>query len=506
MIKPKTVRSLEKSVQADILDDDFAGVMTATTSRAARATKGYKEGDTVTRHEEDKTTATCLAAPAAAGAKSREEKLSATRLAGLREEKQQIIRSPEFAMFFSRASKKVERVLGESAALDVLTDYSGIADAGEGPAEGLKKASEYSSDERWTRRRAVTSLDSSVKFPELFLASYGRATHETSAEPEGCVLVWNVAMTQRPEFLFSTQSSVCCALFHPFHPKVIVGGTYTGSIVQWDLREQAKPVQRSTLSNATHTHPVYSLRAVGSANACSLVSADTNGRVCVWSSQMLSKPQLTIDLSASGREVSCGCVDFAAGEANELVAGLEDGTVAVASLHGLTQGITNAVRAHEGIVTGLHFHPSSEGQSELDGLVLSSSVDWTIKLWHLKTRSQPIATFETAEDYVWDVRWHPKHPAVFAGANGDGTIDLWNINSNQDDPVFRASNDGGAINKIVWSSDGRRLISGDARGKVAIWTASSAICHPRPDDGLKVAEFLDDGPEKQDEFRAPTVS
>ncbi len=57
------------------------------------------------------------------------------------------------------------------------------------------------------------------------------------------------------------------------------------------------PVQRSPLSTAAHTHPVYSLEVVGTQNAHNLISASTDGRVCAWSLDMLAEPQEVLDLT-----------------------------------------------------------------------------------------------------------------------------------------------------------------------------------------------------------------
>lgn len=53
--------------------------------------------------------------------------------------------------------------------------------------------------------------------------------------------------------------------------------------------------------------------------------------------------------------------------------------------------------------------------------MLSASFDWTIKLWNLNTKDkekQCVQTFQFSEDYVYDVAWNPKNPAVFASADG----------------------------------------------------------------------------------------
>lgn len=42
-------------------------------------------------------------------------------------------------------------------------------------------------------------------------------------------------------------------------------------------------------------------------------------------------------------------------------------------------------------------------------MVLTSSFDWTVKLWNPRGTGKPknILTFDSAEDYVYDVAWNP---------------------------------------------------------------------------------------------------
>ena len=90
-----------------------------------------------------------------------------------------------------------------------------------------------------------------------------------------------------------TQSPVMSVAFSKFHPSYIIGGTYSGQLVLWDIRSGKRtPVQRSPLSSSAHTHPVYCLDVVGSQNAHNLISASTDGRICSWNIDMLSQPQV----------------------------------------------------------------------------------------------------------------------------------------------------------------------------------------------------------------------
>lgn len=38
-------------------------------------------------------------------------------------------------------------------------------------------------------------------------------------------------------------------------------------------------------------------------------------------------------------------------------------------------------------------------------------------------------SFEDNSDYIYDVKWSPTHPALFASADGNGKLDLWNLNN-----------------------------------------------------------------------------
>ena len=46
--------------------------------------------------------------------------------------------------------------------------------------------------------------------------------------------------------------------------------------------------------------------------------------------------------------------------------------------------------------------------------------------------NKPLHSFEEFTDYVYDVKWSPVHPAVFACADGSGRLSVWNINVESD--------------------------------------------------------------------------
>lgn len=113
-------------------------------------------------------------------------------------------------------------------------------------------------------------------------------------EPDGLVLIWNTHLLERPEFVFHAPSDVTTCMFSPFHPNLVVGGTYSGQVLIWDTRARHLPVLKTPLSAVGHTHPIYAVQMVGTQNAYNFISASTDGLVCSWQLDMLAQPQVNL--------------------------------------------------------------------------------------------------------------------------------------------------------------------------------------------------------------------
>ncbi|CAG8608609.1 2556_t:CDS:2, partial [Racocetra fulgida] len=111
------------------------------------------------------------------------------RLAQEEQHRKKIVNSADFADFIDHTTKIIERALNEN--YDFMKDYS-------------------------------ISKDN----PELVVAAYNKNPIAMN-EPDGAVLVWNLRLLERPEFIFHSQSDVLTVAFSDFHPKYVIGGTYS---------------------------------------------------------------------------------------------------------------------------------------------------------------------------------------------------------------------------------------------------------------------------------------
>lgn len=396
-----------------------------------------------------------------------------------------ILAAPELLEFVDRTTKIFHRALNDH--YDYIRDYRVGTETGGDESEGrVKRVCEFW-DERYGKNRSITDVDWSPQYPELSVASYNKNPAALN-EPDGIVAVWNLHLLERPEFVFHSQSDVLSVTFSPFHSNLVFGGTYSGQILLWDNRSKHLPVLKTPLSAAGHTHPVYSMQMVGTQNAHNLITCSTDGTVCSWLVDMLAQPQETLELIHAGHnktgEVAVTTLDFPDNETTTFWVGTEEGNVYQANRYdraGAKAGLNqyDVYKGHAGPVMGLHFHPLI-GSVDFSDLFLTSSVDWTVKLWRAKSLTKPstsphvispLYSFDEADDYVYDVKWHPAHPALFGTVDGTGKFDLWNLNVNTEVPFDSTTvGSGRAINKLQWDhKDGRRVALGGSDGKLYVY-------------------------------------
>ncbi|KZF23900.1 cytoplasmic dynein-like protein 1 intermediate chain 2 [Xylona heveae TC161] len=417
----------------------------------------------------------------------------------------------EYVDFIERSTKIAEKAVDE---YDVLADYTlgGLYDIDDGDAyegthgkRGGKLRELYRFwDDRWSKKRMVTDLNFSPKFPELLVASYTKSP-SAPHDPAGLVQVWNSHLHDRAEYIFQAQSDILTAKFSPFHPNLIIGGSYSGQILLWDTRAKSHPVQKTPLTSSGHTHPVYSVDIVGTQNANNVISCSTDGVICSWAIDMLSQPQEILELVAPPptrlEDLSPTCMAFPHADPTYFLVGSEEGTIYACHRYdraGAKAGIDQRIcyRGHAAPVMSVDFHPF-RGPIDLGDMVLSSSLDWTAKLWKIRAPAAASAgavsgTPDTVtplleigrEDIIYDAKWSPVKPGVFASVDGSGSLAIWNLLVDCEVPVATAqprdSNSFGispkSLNKCAWESvDGKRIATGGVDGAVTVFEVGNEL-------------------------------
>ncbi|KAK3686596.1 hypothetical protein LTR37_019657 [Vermiconidia calcicola] len=441
------------------------------------------------------------------------------------EELDAVTHSNDFLDFVERSSKVIERALDEE--YDVLADYAlqsrsleddpdDYTDSGHRRGRRIKEVSSFDLTDSMGRKRMISSLDFSHKFPELLCTAYTKS-QSSPHTPPGLLNVWNMHLKGRPEYSLHATSDLLSCLFHPHHPSLILGGTYSGQLCLWDTRTRSQrtgePVQKTPLTGGRtgHAHPIYSLAVVGTQNASSVVSVSTDGVVCAWSPDMLTQPQEYLELKAPNPsafktdDVAPTCISFPASDPTYFLAGTEQGAIMPVHRYdraGAKAGVDARCqyKSHEAPVMSLDFHPA-RGKIDLGDLFLSCGLDWSLKIWRARPPSATSSTISgqaeivtplvtiPREDAVYDARWSPTKPSIFGCVDGAGKFDVYDINvsseipvgstrpgGSKSDRVFSGSGTARSLNKLAWEKgQGKNVAVGGLDGVTTVFEVGGEL-------------------------------
>ena len=234
------------------------------------------------------------------------------------EEVEKELSSEAFSSFLNITSKKVERALGSDLLANLLVEYDGGNDDKDRDAQKTSDGSKFLASRqlyecsKWTSSRDVTDMDWSPLHRELMLCGYHMPSSSSSlGQPigssavkvvspddtrsdslaprdgellsDGLALVWNLAMPNRPEHIFTCGSPVTTVRFHPTESTLIIGGCQSGQVVVWDIRAGRMPVQKSVLTTTEkgnskgHTHPICAMEVIE--GGVSLLCGESSGLI-----------------------------------------------------------------------------------------------------------------------------------------------------------------------------------------------------------------------------------
>ncbi|ODV91616.1 hypothetical protein CANCADRAFT_29990 [Tortispora caseinolytica NRRL Y-17796] len=434
----------------------------------------------------------------------------------------------EIEQFVQTSARILRRTVEEP---DVLTDYAAEDPSKKDDVPLLKQFS--------VPDRAVTSIDWSNVHQELLLASYSSSGF--SDAQKGKLNVFNTNYSH-PEYELTAPSEILTAKFSPTRSNIIVGGLYSGRVCLWDLRASHNPVLSSTSTSNAHFHPVYSLEFIGE-TTYSILTCSTDGTVCTWADDRLDKPLETLSLSAPSwsrlADIAPTTMAVPSADQSFFVVGTEDGSVFPCNRRnagGFKAGIDPRVsyKSHYAPITSMDFY-HEKSYSEIKSLLLTTSMDWSIKMWKILSptaddtaikaeaaivRDDPNAFGDMLSDPRASVssrsllssagtdesftkispirtilrssipsaaRWAPTKPSFFAVVDCQGQLEIWDISSGSESPSSRISvvtdNDlPAAMTTLAWDkAESRRITVGATDGMLRIYDVSSIVSKPAHD-------------------------
>lgn len=282
--------------------------------------------------------------------------------------------------------------------------------------------------------------------PVYALTNAGENEIFFSAGNDKGVVEWSLLNMAFVKVKMPVQSSVYC--LHYYNEQMFVGER-SGAFSVYDLKGQ-----KVILRINAHTKPIFDIQTAKSKNE--LLTTGEDGTVAVWSLndfteiyrfQVAYDTVRTIAIAPNENEVAFGCKDH------------------LIRIYNLADySLKQSLEGHSLPVTSLSYHPTGK-------YLISGSRDAQLKIWDLPNyelrETVPAHMFT-----VYDIAFHPTLP-YFATSSQDKSIKLWNAENFKLYKILSLEKAGvghsHSINKIIWSHDGKYLIStGDDR-QVMVW-------------------------------------
>ena len=426
-----------------------------------------------------------------------------------REEAKKILEGKNFRKFIRRSSVDFSEALEETFELieDLLENENPYEDRDVGTRIiRTKKGFEL---EEFLENHMCATLEWSPHQPDTFLAVYNLIDTSSKLKPlaNGKVIIWSMNYKNEPQSILTSDNKINRAVFDPADQNRILGGLANGQVVVWDIKDKATPVMKTRPSLEAHSLPIYCLKVINDGRRDQILSISYEGRLCLWNPLNLQEPRLTQNLifkedikrdDKEGRDetpiapLNCIIVDpELLAEARVIVATYDKLIQGYIISDILAQGDHLPVDYHEGHqapVCALSYKSNKLNQT-LDGLLLSASFDFSIKLWRPKKSAECLMSFDFHDDYVTGVEWNPVSPCMFASIDCAGKICLWDLSEDVKYPVFVEN--GSPASSLCWHPDGMKLLVGTLGGEIQQWSAKRRFLVPKPENIAEFEAFLE---------------
>ena len=267
----------------------------------------------------------------------------------------------------------------------------------------------------------------------------------------------------------------------------------------WDTRGKQAPIYKTPLGvggsagSKSHTSDITCLGVIGSINSSHIISL-SNGIICLWSLNNMSTPVKKIELKNQDRkendvlnELNVLSMGMQQNDTNNLLIGCDNNNIYQITLNDDSSGnyFLNSFKGHEGPVYSIDFHPN-----EFSHIFATSSADWTTKIWSKQNAEEPLFTLENSDNYVYCSKWSPTHPSILAMGDGNGYLDIMDLNKDIESPRVHCKLGDNAINKICWTEDGKRITVGDNNGKIQVFGLDKQLYISNSEDVKKFEKVI----------------
>lgn len=160
--------------------------------------------------------------------------------------------------------------------------------------------------------------------------------------------------------------------------------------------------------------------------------------------------------------------------------GTEDGHIHKCSTS-YNEQYLESYSGHIGPVYALQWSPFNPN------LFISSSGDWTIRLWQ-EGRQQQLLSFQSSNEEVLDVQWCPNNSTVFGAVTAGGRLELWDFAVSTLRPVVQHAMTKTSMTALLFAKVGCML---DACGNDCLSTSHAIQDSPATCTGALLRHIIE---------------
>jgi len=304
--------------------------------------------------------------------------------------------------------------------------------------------------------------------------------------PEGmspASYVWDLNNPNFPELTLVPPSPLVTLEYSNRDPNILMGGSYNGLLVFWDLRTGPAPNKQTSIEKS-HKDPVYEITWIQSKHH-ECMSTSTDGQILWWDTRKMSEPTDMYVLDTSNKADTVAGIqggtslgyDVAAGPLKFLV-GTEQGYILACDKKSKNPNdrIQNIFSGHHGPIYSLQRHPAFAAK------YFMSIGDWTCKVW-MQDIKTPIMSTKYEMCYLTDGCWSPTRAGVFFTTKMNGVFDVWDFLYKQNEPTLSIPVGETGLHCMRLEKENGKLVAfGSLDGSTTLYEISDALCMPQANE------------------------
>jgi dynein intermediate chain 2 len=181
------------------------------------------------------------------------------------------------------------------------------------------------------------------------------------------------------------------------------------------------------------------------------------------------------------------CIDYntAIGGSSKFMVGTEQGAALTCTRRGksATDRVVAAYKGHHGPVYAVE-------RNIMCPKFFLTVGDWRAHIWMEEIR-HPIVSTTYHSAYLTDGAWHPLRPAVFFTTQTDGTLNVWDLLYNQNNPLLSIQVADAGLHCMKVHPNGQMLALGTTKNAVHLRQLGAGLCNPVRDEKSLVGAILE---------------